>query len=136
MNLAAQEAIWLRNFIVEVNTALTGKSFEESFDDTPEVGMHFTTLGPTFILCDNLGAVHTAANPVGSKRSEHVDIRYLKIREYQEQQRLVIKHIDGNKNVADMFTKPLARPAFRQYLDYIGLSDPQTRAKMKKFATA
>ena len=77
--------------------------------------MHFTTLGPTFVLCDNLGAVHTAANPVSSysKRSKYIDIRFLKIREYQEQQRLVIKHIDGNKNVADMFTKPLAAPALK-----------------------
>ena len=40
-------------------------------------------LSPTFVLCDNLGAVHTSANPVSSKRSKHVDIRYLKIREYQ-----------------------------------------------------
>ena len=49
MNLAAQEAIWLRNFIVEMNAALTGKSFEESFDDTQDCDMHFTTLGPTFV---------------------------------------------------------------------------------------
>jgi len=36
---------------------------------------------------------------------------------YQEQQRLFTKHIDGNKNVADMFTKPLTSPIFRKYWD-------------------
>ena len=72
MNLAAQEAIWLRNFLVEVQAALTGKSYEELYDDPEQTRV--TQLSPTFVLCDNLGAVHTSANPVSSKRSKHVDI--------------------------------------------------------------
>ena len=130
MNLAAQEAIWLRNFLVEVQAALTGKSYEELYDDPEQTRV--TQLSPTFVLCDNLGAVHTSANPVSSKRSKHVDIRYLKIREYQEQQRLIVKHVDGNKNVADMFTKPLPSPTFKKYLEYISLTGQRTRQPSKK----
>ena len=89
-------------------------------------------LGPTFVLCDNLGAVHTSANPVSSKRSKHVDIRYLKIREYQEQQRLVVKHVDGNKNIADAFTKPLPVPKFTEYLKYMGIAGTKTKQASKK----
>ena len=48
-------------------------------------------------------------------------LRYLKMREYQAQQRLIVKHIDGNKNPADLFTKPLPRPAFQEYCRAIGL---------------
>ena len=116
MNLAAQEAIWLRNFLVEVTAALTGVRYEELYDDPeaiPQANIHMPKLGPTFVLCDNLGAVHTSAIPVSSKRSEHVDIRYLKIREYQEQQRLAVKHVDGNKNIADVL------PKYTEYLKYI-----------------
>jgi|TARA_B000000565_G_C23592698_1_gene303878 hypothetical protein len=43
------------------------------------------------------------------------------MREYQAQQRLIVKHIDGNKNPADLFTKPLPRPAFQEYCRAIGL---------------
>ena len=45
----------------------------------------------------------------------------VKMREYQAQQRLIVKHIDGNKNPADLFTKPLPRPAFQEYCRAIGL---------------
>jgi len=137
MNLAAQEAIWLRNFLVEVQAALTGRSYEELYDDPEKLqDRNHSQLSPTFVLCDNLGAVHTSANPVSSKRSKHVDIRYLKIREYQEQQRLITKHIDGDKNVADMFTKPLTSPTFKKYLEFISLTGPRTRQPSKKQVTA
>ena len=68
MNLAAQEAVWLRNFILEVKAALTGHRYDELYDDPeaiPQARLHVPKrLAPTFVLCDNLGAVHTAANPV------------------------------------------------------------------------
>ena len=79
---------------------------------------------------DSILPKHVLMRPIyGSK---HVDIRYLKIREYQEQQRLIIKHVDGNKNVADMFTKPLPSPTFKKYLEYISLTGQRTRQPSKK----
>mmetsp|Transcript_28331 Transcript_28331/g.85436 ORF Transcript_28331/g.85436 Transcript_28331/m.85436 type:complete len:191 (+) Transcript_28331:2135-2707(+) len=95
MNIAAQEAVWLRNFLAEVKAAITGKALEQLVDDTPEVDIH---LASTKLLCDNMGTCHSAMHPVSSKRSKHIDIRYWKIREYQEQRRLTVRHIDGDKN--------------------------------------
>ena len=69
---------------------------------------------------------------MSSKRSKHVDIRYLKIREYQEQQRLVVKHVDGTKNVADAFTKPLPTPKFKEYLKCMGIDGVKTKQPSKK----
>ena len=77
MNLAAQKALRLRNFLVEIK-AVTNRSVEELMDDTPEADIHFSDLDATKLLCDNL---------------KHIDIRYWKIREYQEQQRLTVKHV-------------------------------------------
>ena len=70
MNLAAQEAIWLRNFLVEVKAAMTGKTVESLMDDTPEADIHLSNLDATKLLCDNLGACQSAMHPVPSKRSK------------------------------------------------------------------
>ena len=121
MHIASQEAMWLRNVLCDFKAAITGKSADTLYDDTEEANIHTSSLSPTRILGDNLGAIQTAANPVSSGRSKHIDIRYLKMREYQAQQRLIVKHIDGNKNPADLFTKPLPRPAFQEYCRAIGL---------------
>ena len=121
MHIASQEAMWLRNVLCDFKAAITGKSADTLYDDTEEANIHTSALSPTRILGDNLGAIQTAANPVSSGRSKHIDIRYLKMREYQAQQRLIVKHIDGNKNPADLFTKPLPRPAFQEYCRAIGL---------------
>lgn len=107
LNIAAQEAIWLRNLISEIKSAVTGEELRK--------------LPPTKILCDNMGAVHTATNPVSSGRSKHIEIRYLKIREYQEQLHLKVKHVDGVSNIADMFTKPLPKETFNNYLRALGM---------------
>ena len=127
MNIAAQEAVWLRNFLAEVKAAITGKALEQLVDDTPEVDIHLTDLDSTKLLCDNMGTCHSAMHPVSSKRSKHIDIRYWKIREYQEQRRLTVRHIDGDKNPADMFTKALPKDAFGGYLRLIGMQKVQRK---------
>ena len=72
-------------------------------------------------MCDNLGAVHTGGNPTSAQRAKHIDIRYFKIREWLEQQRLLLKHIDGVENPADMFTKALPPNKFNYYCNMLGL---------------
>lgn len=52
-------------------------------------------LSPTTLPCDNHRAVYTAGNPNGSGRSKHIDVCYLKIREWQEMQKLFVKHVPG-----------------------------------------
>ena len=84
-------------------------------------------MSPTFILRENLGAVHSANNPSSAGCSKHLEIRFLKIREYQEQHRLIVKHIDGVANAADIFTKPLAKDIFDKYLVKLGMKLSKTQ---------
>jgi len=46
----------------------------------------------------------------------------MKNREYQEQKRLIIRHIDGKQNIADLFTKPLTLVPFQKYLKLMGMT--------------
>jgi len=124
LHIASQEAIWLRNLMGELKSCITGIPLDDILDD-PENAVdtpaHSRKLSPTFILGDNLGSVHTASNPVSSKQAKHIEIRYHKNREYQEQNRLVIKHIEGKSNVADLFTKPLGSQQFHRYTKLTGM---------------
>ena len=69
MNLAAQEAVWLRNYLMELKAGISGLKLQDLVDDTPSTDVHFHTLGATNLFCDNLGAVQSASNPASSKRS-------------------------------------------------------------------
>ena len=122
LNLAAYEGIWLRNILCEFRAAITGEDVEKLYDQHDDEGYHSTILTPTKIMGDNMGAVHTAGNPVSSKRSKHVDVRYLKIREYIEAQRLQVKHVEGTANVADLFTKPLPRDKHASFVEALGIT--------------
>ena len=109
---------------MEIKAAITNRPIEELVDDTPEADIHFSDLDATKLLCDNLGACHSAMHPVSSKRSKHIDIRYWK---NQEQQRLTVKHIDGDKNPADMFTKAPPKDTFLEYIRLIGITGTPKR---------
>src|SRR3954449_3272192 len=50
----------------------------------------------TPIYGDNQGSIFIGSNPVQDRRTKHIDTRYHFIRE---------KIVEGNKNIADMFTK-------------------------------
>lgn len=136
MNLAAQEAMSIRNLMAEMRSAITGQPLDDLIDNSehaaniywPKVDHDdeapadtYNPAPPTFILGDNLGAIETAKQPISSKQSKHIQIRYFKIREYQEQNFLKIKHIDGNENTADMFTKVIPEGAFYKYIKNIGM---------------
>ena len=98
----------------------------------------------TTILGGNLGSTETAKQPISSKKSKHIEIRFLKVREYQPeaQNRLRVRHIDGDANTADMFTKILPDPLFKSYLKTIGMRiskeqwdatcDPSAKPSAKK----
>jgi len=127
----AQEAIWLRNLLSEFNAAISGTpaKFDDTIDNDGKDPTYVTSMGETVMMCDNLGTTFSANNPSSQGRSKHVDIRYLKIRELMEQQRLIVKHIEGTNNIADVFTKQLPRDKFEDYLIDMGMDIGKNRRK-------
>ena len=86
---AAKEALWLRRLL-------------------EDLGHQQTEATPIFV--DSTGAQSVAKNP-GSHhpRTKHVDITYHFIQEHVEEGRVRLLDIDTKDNVADLFTKALAR---------------------------
>lgn len=96
----AQEVLWLRSLFTEF-------------------GFDFST--PCTLLIDNASAVQVAKNPEHHGRMKHLDLKYFWLRDIVEQGDLRVQHLPGTENVADLFTKPLARPILQELVGGLGL---------------
>jgi len=93
-NACARDVLWLRHLL-------------------PEIGFPIT--GPLEIQCDNQACISLIKNPICNSKSKHIDIIHHFVRERVSWQELSFVFVSGNKNVADMFTKPLEWPQFQAH---------------------
>lgn len=88
---AVKEALWIKRFINDLQTKYQISSV------------------PIYI--DNNSAYKLTQNPEGHHRTKHIDARHHFIRDAVQSGDITMKWISGKENPADMFTKPLPRPA-------------------------
>ena len=72
---------------------------------------------------DNKSAIALMKNPVFHGRSKHIDTKYHFIRECVEKDDIVVEHISGEKQRADILTKPLPRIRFITMRQLLGVKD-------------
>lgn len=85
-----------------------------------ELGITLPTT-PT-IYCDNIGATHLAANPVFHSRMKHLGLDFYFIREKVQAGAVRVARVANDDQLADVLTKPLARPRLHMLLTKIGLT--------------
>ena len=85
---------------------------------------------------DNKGAVDLANNWSVGGQTRHVDVRNHFLRELKDEGLIMVKHISGDENEADIFTKNTAAPVFNMHIctfvgvdKYMEESYPETGAK-------
>ena len=127
-NMSGREAVWLvqaRNtYGVDPIEMITLQSTQLTNHDKPSP--------PTAVIsCDNQGAIHLLGNNHIKKSSKHIDITFHWSREQVERGRLKFVYIPGVNNIADLFTKSLPAPAFREFRDGLGLVDGRTLSYFK-----
>ena len=98
---ASKEAVWLKRFVKEI----TGQKAE-----------------PLTIKADNQGAIALAKDNKFHARTKHIDLRYHFIREAVEQGKVKMEYIPMSENVANIFTKALAKPKFLEFIGKLGLA--------------
>ena len=101
---AAKEAIWIKGFINNLRLP------DYHVDTVP---LHI----------DNNSAYKLAKNPEMHQRTKHIAIRHHFIRQCVEEGEILLTWIKGTNNVADAFTKPLARPMFESFLKDMRIID-------------
>jgi len=74
-----------------------------------EIGFSHYVKEATPIFCDNQSAIVLSKENVTNQRSKHIDIRFHFSREAQERKLINIQYVPTEKNIADVFTKPLGK---------------------------
>lgn len=76
-----------------------------------EIGL-VNSATPTQLYIDNLSTVNIAKDSGRQQRTKHIDVRHKWLAEQHQQGAIVVKHIPGNMQVADILTKPLHKAKF------------------------
>ena len=92
MAAATSEIIWLRLLLHELGFSLDGK--------------------PTQLFCDNQADIQIASNPVFHERTKHIEVDCHFIREKILDKTIETPHIRSTSQLADIFTKALAKGMF------------------------
>ncbi|CAM8917209.1 unnamed protein product [Rhodiola kirilowii] len=69
-----------------------------------EYGVEQEVMTPYY---DNMSAINISKNPVQHSSTKHIDIRHHFIRELVEKKVITLKNVSTEKQLADIFTKPL-----------------------------
>jgi transposase InsO family protein len=76
---------------------------------------------PITMMEDNNSCIKIAQNDEFHQRTKHIDVKYHFIREAIENGIVQIKRVDSKENIADIFTKPLARVLFERLRESLGV---------------
>ena len=99
---AIKELTWLRGFL-------------------EELGVSPWTIK---LYCDNQGCIANLKNPLNTKYTKHIAVKFHFAREAIATGQVDIRWIESSKNVADIMTKALHRAVFVGHRDAIGLRVP------------
>ena len=73
----------------------------------------------SIVYGDNLPAINSIGNDSSKSRTKHIDIRLKFCGEVLSANKLKINYVPTAENIADIFTKPLPAPRFRELRDKI-----------------
>ena len=79
-----------------------------------ELGYEVPT--PVHVYTDSKSARDLSYNPVHHDRTKHIDIAYHRIREFILDGTIVVCHISGINNPADIFTKNVSSSVFKRLI--------------------
>jgi hypothetical protein len=75
-------------------------------------------------MCDNTSAISVAKNSVFRKKMGHVEWRHHFLRDHVEKGDIEMMHIYTERQLADIFTKPLDSSSFANLWGEIGVCHP------------
>lgn len=75
------------------------------------------------VFCDNVSAIYLASNPVQHKRTKHVEIDLLFVREHVTVSHVRVLHVPSAHQFADIFTKGLPAQLFLDFRNSLGICE-------------
>ena len=74
-------------------------------------------------MCDNESAIKLANNPVSHSRTKHIDIQHHFLRDHEAKGDIEIHHVSTEKQLTDIFTKPLDESRFSALCSELNIHD-------------
>ena len=99
---AAKEAVWLRNFLLDLRVV-------------PSMQL------PITLYYDNSGAIANSKEPRTHKKGKHIERKYHLIRDIVQRGDVVVTKIASTDNLADPFTKSLPAKTFDSHVEGMGV---------------
>lgn len=79
------------------------------------------------VFCDNVSAIYLASNPVQHKRTKHVEIDLLFVREHVTVSHVRVLHVPSAHQFEDIFTKGLPAQLFLDFRNIMNIFEPRTK---------
>jgi hypothetical protein len=76
------------------------------------------------LMCDSSSAICLAQNLIFHGRAKHIKVRYHFLRDHVEKGDIVMKYIDIERQLVDIFTKPLDATRFASLRGELGVGHP------------
>jgi hypothetical protein len=76
------------------------------------------------ILADNQGTIVLTSDQTNHIHTKHIDLRYHFVQDKTADNTIAFKYVRSQDNIADIFTKPLPRPAFAELRKCLGVQAP------------
>jgi hypothetical protein len=76
------------------------------------------------LMCDSSNAISLANNPVFHERAKHIKLGHHFLRDHVEKGDIEMKFIDTERQLADIFTKPLNFSCFASLQGELGVYHP------------
>jgi hypothetical protein len=80
------------------------------------------------LLCDNESAIKRANNPINHSRTKHIDIRHHFLRDHEAKGDIALSHVSTDKQLVDIFTKPLDELRFCALRSELNILDSRNLA--------
>ena len=90
-------------------------------DDSDTCGFGGKIHSPIPIHCDNTSAISVSKNPVFYSKTKNIPIKYHFLREQVTNQIVQVHYIPTIEQIADIFTKPLAKTPFEYLKQKLGV---------------
>jgi len=75
------------------------------------------------LYCDNTSAINLTKNPIQHSKTKHIEIRHHFIRDHIQKGDIEIIFVKTENQLANLFTKPLARDRFNKLRTELGILD-------------
>jgi hypothetical protein len=80
------------------------------------------------LLCNNESAIKLENNPVQHSRTKHIDIRHHFLRDHEAKGDIALRHVSTERQLADIFTKPLDEQMFCALRSELNILDSRNLA--------